>query len=331
MKTGNAVLILAAFVFNVIPDTEQTNWTYVYYPNGTKEDVDLTTEPEDLNHTETGLDSDVKFYLYTEYNQSTPAELLVNNSDSLSSSNFNASNPTILIIHGWQNTFESDGSTTVRDGYLEITGYNVIVVDWSIYSGKSYVTARKNIVSVGKFIAEMIDYLEEEASLDTSALTVVGHSLGAHIGGEACRSATSKVANLVGLDPAGPLFYFVGTEARMTSDDADFVEVIHTSAGRLGFNGNLGDVDYWPNGGLKQRGCGNDVLATCAHSRAYLYYTESLKKNKFVARKCHSYLWYRLGLCGSKSKSTMGGKVLSTSASGKYFLKTNKNSPFHRG
>ncbi|XP_046627855.1 pancreatic lipase-related protein 3-like [Neodiprion virginianus] len=331
MKAGNAVLLLAAFVFNVIPDTEQANWTYVYYPNGTIEDVDLTTEPVDLNHTETELDADVLFYLYTYDNQSTPVELHVNNSETLSSSNFNASNPTIVVIHGWQNTYESDMPTTVRDAYLETGDYNVIVVDWSTYSTGSYIYARRNIVSVGIYVAEMIDYLEEAGSLDTSMLTVVGYSLGAHIGGEACRSASSNVSNLMALDPAGPLFYFTNTEARMTSEDAEFVEVIHTSAGRLGYNGKLGDADYWPNGGLKQRGCGADIFATCAHSRAYLYFAESLHENEFVARECSSYLKYRLGLCSLKSKSTMGGSVLATYSTGKHFLRTNKKSPFYRG
>lgn len=58
-----------------------------------------------------------------------------------------------------------------------------------------------------------------------------------------------------GLDPAGPLFFQFSGD-RLSSTDADLVDVVHTCIGLLGYEQPLGDVDFYPNGGrLSQPGC----------------------------------------------------------------------------
>lgn len=60
----------------------------------------------------------------------------------------------------------------------------------------------------------------------------------------------------LGLDPAGPLFKRNDTENKVARGDAKFVEIIHTCAGLYGDDEQLGDADYWPNGGTyPQSGC----------------------------------------------------------------------------
>lgn len=67
---------------------------------------------------------------------------------------------------------------------------------------------------------------------------------------------------LSGLDPASPLFRQM-LSASLTSlgaDDAKFVDVVHTDGARIWSEGfglfhPIGDVDYFPNGGLDQPGC----------------------------------------------------------------------------
>lgn len=59
-----------------------------------------------------------------------------------------------------------------------------------------------------------------------------------------------------GLDPACVLFDS-STRGRLDKTDADFVIVIHTTAGYLGYEDPLGHVDFYPNGGKTgQPGCG---------------------------------------------------------------------------
>jgi len=60
-----------------------------------------------------------------------------------------------------------------------------------------------------------------------------------------------------GLDPALPGFD-VGlvSAGTLSNSDADFVDVIHTCAGYLGYKTPLGHADFYPNGGgPPQPGC----------------------------------------------------------------------------
>lgn len=65
-----------------------------------------------------------------------------------------------------------------------------------------------------------------------------------------------------GLDPASPLFrqMLSASLLSLSSDDASFVDVVHTDGARIwsegfGLFNPIGDVDYFPNGGLDQPGC----------------------------------------------------------------------------
>lgn len=59
-----------------------------------------------------------------------------------------------------------------------------------------------------------------------------------------------------GLDPAKPIVdIFTMDEFRLTKDDADFVEIIHTNSGVYGENPQTGHVDFNINGGRMQPVC----------------------------------------------------------------------------
>lgn len=63
-----------------------------------------------------------------------------------------------------------------------------------------------------------------------------------------------------GLDPARPLFEFPSFESveKLDPTDAEFVDVIHTCRGVLGYEAPTGTVDFYPNSGFPpQPGCGS--------------------------------------------------------------------------
>ena len=65
------------------------------------------------------------------------------------------------------------------------------------------------------------------------------------------------------MDPAGPSFEETSEEFHLDKSDANFVDVIHTNGeslvpyGGLGLWKAIGHVDFYPNGGISQRGCQN--------------------------------------------------------------------------
>lgn len=73
------------------------------------------------------------------------------------------------------------------------------------------------------------------------------------------------VCSYSGLDPAGPLFESQAVEARLDATDAQFVDVIHSNGANLILGGlgswqAMGHVDFYPNGGMEQKGCSNLLL-----------------------------------------------------------------------
>lgn len=89
----------------------------------------------------------------------------------------------------------------------------------------------------------------------------------------------------LGLDPALPMFETVDADARLSIEDAVTVVVIHTNQGACGMSDAVGHYDFYPNGGSMQPGCDKN---TCAHSRAYELYAESIISDVgFYGRHCH--------------------------------------------
>lgn len=108
-------------------------------------------------------------------------------------------------------------------------------------------------------MAAFIEFLGSETQVSFDNIHILGHSLGAHVAGYISNNMPRKVGRITGLDPAGPAFetpYLKDTEERLDVADANFVDIIHTCAGSLGFLRPIGHVDFYPNGGtFRQPGC----------------------------------------------------------------------------
>ena len=84
------------------------------------------------------------------------------------------------------------------------------------------------IFQVGKFTAELIDFLVTQGS-SYSNFHVLGASLGAHAAGYVGHFTLGTISRITGLDPSGPLFHSVPNKERLDSSDAAFVDIIHTN------------------------------------------------------------------------------------------------------
>ncbi|XP_036302011.1 lipase member H isoform X4 [Pipistrellus kuhlii] len=209
----------------------------------------------------------VKLMLYTRRD---PTCAQVINSTTLG--NLNVTKKTTFIIHGFRPT----GSPPVWigdlvEGLLFVEDMNVIVVDWNrgattILYNHAADKCRKVATVLKKFIDHL---LAKGASLDD--IYMIGVSLGAHISGFVGEAYNGKLG-------------------RITA---------------LGYKEPLGNIDFYPNGGLDQPGCPKTIFGgmqyfKCDHQKSVFLYLSSLRENCTVtAYPCNSYRDYRNGKCVS--------------------------------
>lgn len=278
--------------------------------------------------------TDVEFSLYTHGNPE--GEIVqLGNAFSLTESNFNKNHPTRFVIHGWNGNRGSGMNRIIRNAYLQIGNFNIVVVDWSAGdTNTNYLTARSRVSSVGEAVALFIDFLVNTGGASYSDIYIAGHSLGAHVAGFAGKNTALPIRFISGLDPAGPLFSLNSPNERIDAADADYVEIIHTNGNILGFGDPIGDADFYPNGGNSQPGCGSDTLGSCAHGRSVSFFTESITTNVgFVSVPC-SVSEIRAEECTESGPSVlMGGEPSNYGRNvfGTFFLTTSDASPFALG
>lgn len=127
------------------------------------------------------------------------------------------------------------------------------------------------------------------------------------------------------LDPAYPGFQDVEkTNQNLDPSDAEFVDIVHTCAGMLGHNKNLGHADFYPNSGkAAQPGCdfASDFVGACSHGRSYRYFAESIRwKNGFMSFGCKNWDEYLSEKC--EGDRVQMGEHAPKTANGTYFLET---------
>ncbi|PIO23946.1 hypothetical protein AB205_0146870, partial [Aquarana catesbeiana] len=105
---------------------------------------------------------------------------------------------------------------------------NIIVVDWMFLAHQLYPDAVNNTKFVGSETARLMDWLQEKANLSLQHVHLIGYSLGAHVAGFSGNYVNGTIGRITGLDPAGPMFEGAEAHKRLSPDDADFVDVLHT-------------------------------------------------------------------------------------------------------
>ncbi|CAO1342007.1 unnamed protein product [Diamesa hyperborea] len=305
-------------------------WSLVPAADGNMHLVDLN--PLEIQTIEPmfNAQSDVFYLLYT---QSSPNGVRIGmNANEIRGSTFNAAHPTRFLIHGWLNNQTAAVNVLSIEAYLRRGNFNIIVVDWGAGAQTiNYISARNRVNEVAPVVANFIDFLNLNGFISFDRLNVIGHSLGAHVAGIIGKIVTrGRIQSIFALDPADPLFSLNAPDTRVAPTDAAYVEVIHTNGGTLGFGEPIGQADFYPNYGTGQPGCGADLTGSCAHSRSYEYFAESLKSD-FTAIKCASYNEIKNKKCTNNGSARMGGDPGNAGTSGIFFLETNKASPFSRG
>lgn len=127
------------------------------------------------------------------------AQILVNgNANSVLNSNYQPSRPTKVIVHGWNSNGNAEVNTLITSAFLAVDDCNVIVLDWSSAASGLYTTSVLMVPSVGQHLGNFIQWLFNTAGGSWTGVHLVGHSLGAHIIGNAGRHVWSQPWRITG-------------------------------------------------------------------------------------------------------------------------------------
>eukprot|EP00058_Branchiostoma_floridae_P020497 XP_002605987.1 hypothetical protein BRAFLDRAFT_126557 [Branchiostoma floridae] len=212
------------------------------------------------------------FYVFTKSNPTIEARQAISYDDILSVQNspFDPAKPVKVLIHGFYSYPITGDPFWAGDAMREMLkrdDINVIIVDWNKGAEfPNYAQAATNIRLVAAQVAKLITFLVNETGCSLDQFSLVGHSLGAHLSGHVGRRLPG-LPRITGLDPAEPFFEDYDPIVRLDPTDALFVDVIHTDGGEIlsgawGLDLPSGHVDFYPNGGKGQPGCGNTWLGS---------------------------------------------------------------------
>ncbi|KAK8729087.1 hypothetical protein OTU49_008620 [Cherax quadricarinatus] len=289
------------------------------------------------------------FYLWTRRQKSEPQELKVGSHALLAATHFYP-RKTYVIIHGFLGSGTDGWILSMKDALLRREDCNVISVNWSSGSMTiGYYVIQGRVSGVGEDISKLLIFLQDVTGLTPDLVHLIGHSLGAHAAGFTGKMMNGTLSRITGLDPAGLKYHQAESTDRLDKTDAAFVDVIHTHGCTTilsqwtdcyGIDENLGDADFWPNGGERQPSCmpgGDGATAvkdgsSCDHGMAYVLYTESLlysaATTRFLARPCLSWKLYNTGICPCSHPAQYMGYNVNTDVHGVFYLNTSITAPY---
>lgn len=205
-------------------------------------------------------------------------ELLVTDNSSVIETTLNNTLDLVFLIHGWTDSYLDDWVRTLVNQFVEYNDANICVVDWSRLAFMKYLLSAQATLPVGNYLGSFIQNLTDNGIFDISQITLIGHSMGAHVAGIAGFYLNSTVPTIIGLDPAGPAFTkfpLRPINERLDATDASFVQVIHTDRYFIGSNMDLGTEDFYPNGGFApQPGCEVSINNSPINYRMILTYSK---------------------------------------------------------
>ncbi|KAF2895141.1 hypothetical protein ILUMI_11034 [Ignelater luminosus] len=287
-------------------------------------------------------EDDVSLLLFNRTNSDEP--IILNSTNPIE---INPDKKVIILIHGWisnPDTFIPE----MKDSYLERYDCNLVMVNWKKLALKLYTTSICYVPKVAEFVANFLCLLNEQFKIALEDVHLVGHSLGGQmsgfIGQHTKRICNKAIGRITGMDPAGPFYQGLPRFQRLDNSDANFVDVLHTNAGILGYWGKCGHADFYVNCGTFQLGCPDFLftlesvkdlpvsLVTCHHSRSVEYMEESVSVlNSFEAKSCPNCPILCAGGLLRTAEIIMGESIDKELASGGYTLTTNLVSPYGAG
>lgn len=107
--------------------------------------------------------------------------------------------PIKLVTHGWESSADKNAVINIKNAYLKKHDVAVIAVDWSsVANSVWYPVVAYETKMVGSHVAKFINGLNKRYNVLGSQLHLIGHSLGAHVMGNAGYETKLKVDRITG-------------------------------------------------------------------------------------------------------------------------------------
>ncbi|KAJ6627587.1 Pancreatic lipase-related protein 2 [Pseudolycoriella hygida] len=273
---------------------------------------------------------DVAFLVFTRENPTDGQEVNINDMFTVRNSNYNSSRPTKMLIHGAWGDRYNPTNLILCPALLEAGDFNVIVVDWGV-GAMDMENLMINYRAASVATSLFLNRLSDSGLLSFNDLTLIGHSMGAHVAGFTGKKVRGRINTIIGLDIAN-----VGNvndpATRLDSTDAEYVQIIQTETLFIAMSVPIAHANFYPGGGMFQPYCGGDF--ECNHMIAIDYFAESLTavQNQFYAQRCSSMDEMRENACTtSDSVYLMGGMPVDRELRGIFRLPVNPTRPFAVG
>lgn len=195
----------------------------------------------------------------------------------------------IVLVHGFRSSPWTGVVADLGKSLVQWTNSNVVLVNWSKWTQKmDYTDVVVRLPTVATHLVDWLNGLHDRGIIQSfDDVTMIGHSLGAHLIGYAGHRLNGTIKRIIALDPAQPNFKDSQKNERVDVDSGQFVMVLHTSTMFLGLREPVGHVDFYFNGGQMQPSCNSDTV--CGHVIVLNYLADSLKNSsEFKAYRCHT-------------------------------------------
>lgn len=147
------------------------------------ESLEATGELPKLRSSLEITEDQVSFYVYNKNNEN-PTAILLSQSETITSlTDFDISLPTVVLIHGWHDTYDTSFAVEAGRKYMSLSNANVISVNWDETAQLEYLEAYAAVSKIGKYLGQFLQDISATYDYSLDKVTLVGHSLGAHIAG----------------------------------------------------------------------------------------------------------------------------------------------------
>ncbi|XP_023297343.2 vitellogenin-2-like [Lucilia cuprina] len=196
---------------------------------------------------------------------------------------------------------------------------------------KQYVSL--DVEKTGAEIGDVLVQLTDKADVPQEIIHVIGANVAAHVAGAVGRQYTRvtghQLRRITGLDPTNLYTRSENALKGLARGDAEFVDVIHTSAYGMGTATRCGDVDFYPNGPSEGVPGAKNLIE--ASTRSIRYFAESVvpgNERNFPAVGATSLQQYKEQ--NGNGKRVYMGIYTDFDAEGDFILQVNSKSPFGR-